>query len=74
MEWHENTATVLGLGFWLHHECCAFDSVSQVLYFFAKPWKWQREYELWRKFQKAPTEEERELLRTLVQGEGTCST
>ena len=42
-EWVNNQSEVLRLAKFLHDHC-EFCDISQVLYFFSKPWKWQVEY------------------------------
>ncbi len=45
--WHESHDNLTGLAEWLHSECSAFKDIGDCLYFFSKPWKWEREYEIW---------------------------
>lgn len=45
--WYEDRDNLLGLAEWMDSECCFIDT-SSVIRFFEKPWKWVREYELWK--------------------------
>lgn len=50
--WYETHDNLTGLANWLHHECCYFSDPGAMLYYFEKPWKWEREwalYQLWEK-------------------------
>ena len=45
-EWHGDYDNVLALANWLDDESC-FESATDAIYFFEKPWKWSREWELY---------------------------
>ena len=51
-KWYETYDNVFGLAQWLDGEGY-FDKTSDMLRFFAKPWKWTREYGLYQLWQKA---------------------
>lgn len=44
--WYEDSSNVIGLATWLDDHSYFSDSQA-VLRFFEKPWKWEREFELW---------------------------
>jgi len=47
-KWYETHDNLVGLAEWLNSECCYFSDAGAVIYFFEKPWKWNREYALWK--------------------------
>lgn len=66
-KWFDTFDNVLGLALWLDFsEISAFQDSRDVIYFFEKPWKWDREYHIWQLWNKADTDEQREFI---VEGE-----
>jgi hypothetical protein len=51
-KWYETHDNLTGLANWLNCECCWFSDAAAVIYYFEKPWKWTREYELWQLAQR----------------------
>jgi hypothetical protein len=49
-KWYEDHDNLTGLARWLNGEYY-FQSPDGVLYFFEKPWKYGREYGLWRLYE-----------------------
>ena len=43
IHWYDNQAELLNLAKYLHDQD-EFSDIDAVLYFFEKPWKWEKEY------------------------------
>lgn len=54
MKWYETHDNLVGLANWLNSECGYFSDASAAIYFFEKPWKWEREWGIWQAWQSAP--------------------
>ena len=65
-EWYESHNELIGLALWLESKTKAFTDVLDVLQFFHKPWKWQREYDLWQWWTEEDSEEICEQIVTAV--------
>jgi len=56
--WHEVHDTRVALAEWLEGQR-SFSTVANCILFFEKPWKWDREYALWRMWQVADRDSQR---------------
>ena len=53
--WHETYDNVIGLFLWLERYCFPDWPADEALSAMQKPWKYGREYEIWRLWQELPT-------------------
>ena len=70
LQWHEVSDNVLGLATWLDG-FCFFANTTDLLRYFDKPWKWQREYELYQRWSQSSDTDEREACQTAAAEETT---
>lgn len=45
-KWYDDTDNCVALAYWLE-EHGSFRTTADCIYFFEKPWKWDREHDLW---------------------------
>ncbi len=64
-EWYETPANVLGLADWLN-DGGWFSTPQDALRFFEKPWKWTREFGLWRLWREADAANDEKLREAAV--------